>query len=161
GFGVSRFIDPTYEVNGTIWVTERMGLQKGGTGPITAPAVMDAQAYQELLTSFAILDPVVGELGLYLAPKDQNDSVVFRGFHPAANLRSGVYTVVIDPTGKRYTLNSTFTNEKEKGEQLAQRGAVGDSIGRPVGFEWAPSAAVLGRDRKIEFEVSTPREASV
>jgi capsular exopolysaccharide synthesis family protein len=38
--------------------------------------------------------------------------------------------------------------------------AVGDSIGRRLGWLWAPTAAVLGKDRTITFSIRTPRQAS-
>src|SRR5437764_3331958 len=151
GFGVSRFIAPNFEVNSTIWITDK----PANKGPITAPQVMDAQAWQELLTSFAILDPVVGQLGLYLEPKDESDSLVFRGFQPTASLVPGSYTLKVEAAGRRWALSST--GEEGGVERVIERGVVGDSIGRGVGFEWAPPAKALGRNRTISFLVTTPR----
>lgn len=161
GYGVSRFIKPVYEVNGTIWITDTGGGAggKAQTGPITAPAIMNAQAWQELFTSFAILDPVVSELGLYLEPDNSADSAVFRGFQPLPNLVKGQYSLRVEDAGRRWTLMGT--GDQGGAERVVERGAVGDSIGRSVGFLWAPPPAALGRGRTIKFDVATPREASV
>jgi capsular exopolysaccharide synthesis family protein len=151
GIGISQFIDPSYEVNATVWVSD----PQSGKGPIRAPNMMDAQQWTELLGSFAILDPVAMEMRLYIQPNREADSTVFRTFQPTASLRTGTYGLEHD--GKTYKL----LNYAEAGDTQIEAGAVGDSIGRPVGFSWAPTAQELGRPRTIVFDVLSPREAAL
>ncbi|HYX82283.1 MAG TPA: hypothetical protein VE714_07820, partial [Gemmatimonadales bacterium] len=63
-------------------------------------------------------------------------AAVFEGFTVAGDYRPGAYELLIDKSGRSYRLVAA------KGPEL-EYGAVGDSIGRSLGFRWAPSAAVL------------------
>lgn len=152
GIVATRFIKPTYRVDTTIVVGE----SPDPKGPVRPQAVLNEQAWKELLLSFAILDPVARENGMYLTPKSDADSTTFRGFQPTSDLQTGDYTLKIDPIAKRYDLSV----KRGRTVALIESGMVGDSIGRTVGFAWAPDAQLLTRYRELKFEVRTPREAA-
>lgn len=149
GYMATRFIDPEYEVQATI-LLEQNSQQSGG--PIQAAQLLQASGWQDLLRSYAIADPVVIGLGLFVTPAVDADSTLFRGFRvDQVGLRPGDYKLAI--SGGRYVLSLQPGVEIEKG-------AVGDSIGRAVGFEWQPVASDLGRRSEVRFNVQTPRETS-
>jgi capsular exopolysaccharide synthesis family protein len=154
GFAVTRFIDPQYEVYATVF-TENTG-PNGGNRTLLSPGPLAQNAgWRDLLRSYAIIDPVVQELSLYLRPKKASDSLLFANF-------------TLDPVKRRFTPGE-YTLKTEKGRYsltdkigfVREQGTVGDSVGRMAGFAWAPPARLLGtRTRTVEFTVMTPREAS-
>ena len=153
GYAATRFIEPEYEVQATILLEQGTGVNNGaGRGPIQAAELLQASGWQDLLRSYAIADPVVIGLGLFVTPAVVADSVLFRTFRvDQSRLRPGDYKLTI--AGERYVLNLQPGVEVEKG-------VVGDSIGRPVGFQWQPVAGQFGRRTEVVFNVQTPREAS-
>jgi capsular exopolysaccharide synthesis family protein len=155
GWGATKFIDPEYEVSATILLEQGTGTNqdgKGGRGPIQAEELLKASGWQDLLRSYAISDPVVTNLGLFLEPKRDGDSTVFRGFRAdQQRLRPGDYRISV--ANNRYVLSLKAGVEVEKG-------IVGDSIGRQLGFQWQPTLQQLSGKKEIDFTVRTPREAS-
>lgn len=156
GIIVSRFVDPTYEAVSRIWISSESPIQNDGQNPrnpIQTSELMGPEAWVELLTTGRVTDSVVMQLGLYLEPRSERDSLLFRGFGISpAGVRPGNYVLKVDGSGRAYTL--------EVGGQLIDRGAVGDSIGRPAGFVWQPPAELLSAGREVQFRVYAPREAS-
>lgn len=152
GLLLSRLLKPTYENQLTIRVANEESVERT-QGPIRGDRVLESPAWAKLLTSYAVLDRVVDDLSLFVAPDEASDSAAFRNFHAAAGMRPDDYALHVDGSGARYLL------ENDRGD-VVDRGAVGDSIGRPVGFRWIPTAQTLGRDRTVEFTVSDVREAS-
>ncbi|MFN8574394.1 MAG: polysaccharide biosynthesis tyrosine autokinase [Gemmatimonadaceae bacterium] len=157
GFAVTQFVKPKYGVNATIWIA-----QNGGkNGPIVAPGLISSDlAWPELAKSYLVLDDVVSKLALYVTPKDPADTLVFRNLLPSDSLRAAGYRLKVDGAGKSYQL-IRLADDRKAQERVVERGAVGDSIGRAVGFLWQPAADVLRRGRAYEFDVETPREASL
>lgn len=153
GYAATRFIDPEYEVQATILLEQGTSVENGAErGPIQAAELLRASGWQDLMRSYAIADPVVISLGLFVTPKTAADSSLFRSFRvDQGGLRPGDYQLTL--SGGRYVLNLVPGLEVEKG-------AVGDSIGRGVGFHWQPSAADFGRRTEVNFNVQTPRETS-
>jgi succinoglycan biosynthesis transport protein ExoP len=148
----TQFIKPLYAVRAKVWIAEGPDPK----GPIRAQELLTESAWRELLTSYAILEPVAADVRLFVAPRNAADSAMFRAFDVTSDLRPGAYTLTIDEKG-RYALSlRQLRNQVE-----VERGAVGDSIGRTVGFRWAPAVADIGARRKVTFEVMTPREAAV
>ena len=86
-------------------------------------------AWRELLVSFAILDPVARQTGMYLTPRSEADSLLFRSFQPTSDLQPGTYILKADPTTKRYDLVVVRSRE----EASVETGTLGDSVGRTVG----------------------------
>ena len=157
GVAVARLLPKRYEVKATIFITQ----SAPDNGPIRPRELLDAKAWKQLAKSFAILDAVVARMHLWFAPATPGDSAVFAGLRPnlapeAKKVRPGGYELRIDSAGTGYVLAWTW----EKKEYQVERGAVGDSIGREVGFLWAPAAEVLGRGRSYQFFVESPRSVS-
>jgi len=153
GFVATRVIKPTYTVDATIVIGE----SPDPKGPVRPQVVLREAAWRELLVSFAILDPVARQTGMYLTPRSDADSLLFRNFQPTSDLQPGTYILKTDPTTKRYDLLVV----RNRAEASVETGALGDSVGRTVGFAWAPDAALLARPAETRFEVRTPREAAI
>lgn len=153
GYAATEFIPPEYEVRATIKLEQ--GIADGGSdrGPIQAAELLKQSGWEDLLRSFAIADPVVTELGLFVWPLRDADSTAFKGFRvDQQRLRPGDYALTL--AQGRYTLALKAGIEVE-------RGVIGDSIGRPVGFQWQPTAQAFGGQRYVEFSVQPPRDASI
>jgi succinoglycan biosynthesis transport protein ExoP len=150
GLLAARRVHPVYDAQSTVWIASGIAPQ---SGPIRPQQLLPPTSWVELLRSFAIIDPVVRKLRLNVAYKQPGDSVFFRNFESLPSLRPGAYVLRSD-RGGRYVLSTA------KGDQI-ERGVVGDSIGRRVGFAWAPEPRLLPAGRILSFSVSTPRSASV
>ncbi|MBL0937509.1 MAG: polysaccharide biosynthesis tyrosine autokinase [Gemmatimonadaceae bacterium] len=159
GVAASRFIEPEYEVNATILLEQGTGVQeRRNGGPIQGAEFLQGSGWQDLLRSYQIVDPIVTNLGLFVSPKDRADSVLFRDFRvDQQRLRPGNYRLLL--AGGRFDLRLRSGVETAEGVSV-DAGALGDSIGRAVGFQWMPARASLGGRSELEFNVQTPREAS-
>ena len=158
GVAVTRFIKPKYAVDSTIWISEG-GAGKGG--PVQAPGLISSDlGWTDLVRSFIILDPVVSELALYVTPSSDKDTLVYRGLQPTDSLVPGLYRLKLTPNKAKYELTQ-LAQQRGEVEKVVERGTVGDSIGRKVGFQWIPDKKLLRRTDSYEFEVVTPREAAV
>jgi capsular exopolysaccharide synthesis family protein len=159
GYIGTRYIDPEFEVRATILLEQGTGIEGSTRGPIQAEKLLQASGWKDLLRSFAIADPVVTELGLFVSPKNGADSVLFREFRvDQARLRPGDYALTT--VGKTYRLTFLAKAPGAVGG-VVDEGVVGDSIGRPVGFQWQPRAESLAGRSEVAFRVQTPREASI
>ena len=151
GFGVTRLVAPEYETQASIWIQSETP-QARGAGPIRASELMNSTAWPQLLQSYSVLDRVVQRVRLYLVPAEPAERVYFASFELGEKFRVGHYQLKID--GATYTLST------DEGDVL-EEGAVGDSIGRRVGFRWAPTSAELGKARVLNFRIMHPRAAAV
>jgi capsular exopolysaccharide synthesis family protein len=153
GYFATRFLDPEYAVQATILLEQGTQVEGQNRGPIQAQELLKASGWQDLVRSYAIADPVVTELGLFVTPAQESDSLLFRNFRvDQSRLRPGDYRLSIG--GNRYTLST-------KAGLQVETGGVGDSVGTQIGFLWQPSAAQLKGRSSIDFAVQTPREASL
>ncbi|HLG05566.1 MAG TPA: polysaccharide biosynthesis tyrosine autokinase [Gemmatimonadales bacterium] len=146
----TRFLKPKYVVS------SRLHLQNIGSnesGPIQAPEVFSSYNWVELAKTFAVLDPVVRSLKLYLHPGKASPSGLFDGFELAPRFTPGEYQLTVDTAGQRYSLRL------KEGVELTS-GLVTDSVGRQAGFLWVPGPAKLPRNLKASFQVMTPRDAA-
>lgn len=150
GVGLTRLMIPEYQVQGTLWIADNGARNRG---PVRGEELLGPTAWADLLRSSTIMERVARRMMLYLWPANIADSAVFAGFQPGPGFRSGTYQLHIDPTGTSYSLTT------REGVVL-ERGAVGDSVGRTLGFLWAPRPATLGRGRVIEFVVRNPRSVA-
>lgn len=155
GVAATRLLTPEYEVQATIWISLPTPNSRA-SGPIRASELLsNPQSWPELLKSFTILDTTVRALKLYVEPENHEDWAALEGFETAASFRTGAYVLRIDPTRTRYTLESGGEDSP------LEAGTLGDSIGRPLGFVWAPPAEQFTGGQTIEFGLVTPREASL
>ncbi len=152
GVVATRFVPPTFRVNATIWIsTDSPGRQD--RGPIRADELLSSSSWIELFKSGVVVDPVVSELRLYLIPRDPAHAELFQRFSPGKGFRPGEYQLIVHQEAGRFTLTDGEGN-------LIEEGAAGDSIGRRVGFAWAPAGALLSGRGTVKFTAITPREAS-
>jgi polysaccharide biosynthesis transport protein len=153
GVIATRFIRPSYEARAKVWIQSATPTQSP-TGPIRADELLPQTSWPELFQSFAIMDSVVAKRGLAATPADPKDRPLFLRFAVAARPVVGDYRLSINATGRHFTLS------RKADGAVVDTGSVGDSIGRPVGFRWAPAASLLPAGRTVEFNVVTPRDAS-
>ena len=158
-FAATKVLRPVYVAQANVWVDvpspdRRSGSPSDARGPIRQGALLDADAWIELLRSYIVLDQVVRDLRLYLAVKRPADRPNFLDFHVNDEFRPGDYTLTTSKDGKKYTLSTA------EGKVLEQ-GTLGDSIGAKYGFRWAPPAGTLMPDRTVAFSLVTPRDAAL
>jgi capsular exopolysaccharide synthesis family protein len=147
GFLSRRFIAPTYSAEATLWIQVPSD-REAARGPIRSGNLLEANGWVDLLRSFTVLDHVVLEQRLYLS--GHFDQETRMGFALAERFRPGKYQLTTDETGKHYEL-------RDGSGLMIETGTVGDSIGRALGFRWAPK---LASDHTYDFIVTTPREAA-
>jgi polysaccharide biosynthesis transport protein len=155
GIVATRMVKPEYEVRATISIQSETPLQDK-EGPIRSHELLNAEAWVELLKTYRISDEVVRKLSLYVKPKDDADSALFRGFSVADRFAPGKYSLDVAKGTSAWKLSIDDA-------AFAESGAAGDSVGRKAGFLWQPSPAILTRyaGKSVDFTVSTPRETSV
>jgi capsular exopolysaccharide synthesis family protein len=100
------------------------------------------------------MDWVVREHRLYLGWDAEEDSTAFAQFDLRERFRIGSYTLQVDAAGQSYSLIG------EDGQSV-ETGAVGDSVGRSLGWVWVPPKAALAAGRVIAFIVTPPHETAL
>ncbi len=149
GLGVvaSRFIPPEFRATTTVWVESQ---DAGRGGPLRTNELLDATGWVQLLQTPLVYDPVVHKLRLYVEPELAKDSMAFSAFDVDERFRTGKYVLEVDSMAKGWILRRRDTE--------LERGAIGDSIGRKLGWRWAPGRQQLRRGgREIEFKLKDPR----
>ena len=161
GFVITRFMVPQYQATATVWLGVGGRNAPGASGPVmgTDPT-QDAQNWMLLLTSRNVLNAIVEKRKLYLTPDDQADSTVFRTFTVGEGLRRGYFQLRVGPENTQYTLLEQTDLEDSASMVVVEAGAVGDSIGRKVGFRWQPDSTVLQPGRTYGFHVIPPSQAA-
>ncbi|MGI8495987.1 MAG: GumC family protein [Gemmatimonadaceae bacterium] len=155
GVTATRFVTPLYEARAALWIGGgSAGVENGDRGTVRAVEILAPTDYLELMTSFAVVDRVVERLHLYVLPKLPSDSTALVGFRPTPAVRTGPFVLKTDATGNAYVLTNADG-------VVLDKGAIGDSIGRSLGFRWAPRPGSLGPNRKIDFSVASPRQVAV
>jgi capsular exopolysaccharide synthesis family protein len=154
----TRMLHPVYRAQANVWVDvpDRRG-ERGPSdtrGPIRQGALLDADAWVELLRSYIVLDQVVRDLRLYLAVKRPADRAIFTDFRVDDMFRPGDYQFSVSGDGRQYTLASA------EGVDL-ERGTIGDSVGSRLGFHWVQAPGTLTPGQKVEFSLVSPRDAAL
>jgi capsular exopolysaccharide synthesis family protein len=154
----TRVMHPVYRAQANVWVDVpgRNGERASDDtrGPIRQGALLDADDWVELMRSYIVLDQVVRDLRLYLGVKRPGDRPSFTSFSVNDVFRPGEYRLSVSEDGRGYTLASSAGVDLE-------RGSVGDSIGRRLGFRWIPSPETLPAGHTVEFSLVTPRDAAL
>jgi hypothetical protein len=152
GVVASRFVDPDYQVQSTIFIPSSTGTQTN-RGPIEQDQVFTPQGWIGLLRTYAIADSVVLSSRSTSSPRGaptRRSSARSSSTAGRALLPGRVHARVDRARAGRCATRSA---------PCARKGIVGDSIGRRAGFAWAPNKALLG-ERTIKFRVRQPREVS-
>lgn len=153
GVAATRFLSAAYVAQATIWIDQPDQRNGPDRGPIRPGQLLQPEAWVDLLKSYVVLDQVVRDQRMFVAPKSPADASALERFRVADQYRPGTYRLTVDGTGKRYTLAT------EDGIEL-DHGALGDSIGVRLGFLWAPSAGTIAPGRTIEFSLATLRDSA-
>jgi polysaccharide biosynthesis transport protein len=155
-FGATKLLRPVYKAQANVWVDvpDRGGVDRSteARGPIRQGALLEADDWLELLRSYVVLDQVVRDQRLYLIIERVGDRPSFTTFFATDAFRPGEYELTVNDTGTEYTL----LNARDRME--LERGTVGDSVGRRLGFRWAPAS--LPRGRTLKFLLVAPRDAA-
>src|SRR5258705_4205771 len=122
-FAATRVLRPIFRAQANVWVDvpDRRGTSgSDARGPIRQGALLDADAWVELLRSYIVLDQVVRDMHLYIGVQRAGDWPSFDGFGVIDTFRPGDYQLTVGADGRGYTLASA------EGADLARR-TVGDS----------------------------------
>jgi succinoglycan biosynthesis transport protein ExoP len=149
GYLLRGFSAPTYSAEATVWI-QVPNEREASRGPIRSGNLLEVNGWVDLIRSFTVLDHVVLTQKLYLSGS-LGDRSTLTAFGLADRFRPGNYRLTTDETGKRFELFDAQTG------MLIESGANGDSIGRGLGFRWAPR---IPADRELNFTLTTPREAA-
>lgn len=145
-------IKPEYQATAVMWIDQPDDVMRQ-RGPIRSGGLLSEYAWVELLQSPRVLSPVVRSEKLFVLPESLSDSVALKDFDIGEEVWAGEYRISVDPSGDRYTLATS------QGD-VVDEGAVGDSVGRGLGFLWNPGGNVLSPGRRIDFTVISPGEAA-
>jgi capsular exopolysaccharide synthesis family protein len=151
GSVATRFIDPKYAAQSTIWLEAASEKAGGSSGPIQQAGLLPNESWSELLYSYAVLDYVVREQRLYLEPRDRQDLAALAGFSLKERFLPGTYKLSVAKEGQTFVLSTAQGGN-------VQQGRVGEPIGADVGFDWTPSSRALSPGRELTFTVHVPRD---
>jgi polysaccharide biosynthesis transport protein len=151
GYVATRYVKPEYEVQGKVTLRDPTAQILGNERQ------RSNESFVQSFRSFYLSDSVTRSLKLYLKPKREADASYFRDFTLADRFVPGLYELTTDAKKEKYVLR---VSRKGDSREL-ERGAVGDSIGRTSGLRWRPGRDILPAKASIEFEIKTPREASI
>lgn len=156
GVGVGAFLltEPEYSATTTLWIETPQGGSNDNPAPIRLGELLYQGSWIDLLTSFAVLDPVVLRLALYITPFVPGDSLVFQGVEVEGGVQSGRYRLRVSDDGQRVALEAGRLN------RLVEDFPVGASVGEPIGLRWTPPAEELWAGRVVPFRLQTPRDAA-
>lgn len=153
GVVLARYTKLEYEARATIWVESQPDRVSADQGPIQQAQLLTSSSWVELLKSYVVLDPVVSHARLYLSTPPDLDTLVFGGFSLREQFRPGRYRLSVDEAGRVATLTT------DRGDMVEQV-APGDSVGRTLGFAWAPPRGALKPGTRFDFSVTSPRDAA-
>jgi capsular exopolysaccharide synthesis family protein len=141
-----RVTPAEYIAQGTVWVQPAPSTR----GPIQEGQLLGSMGWVELMKSYVVLDETVRRAKLFVNFQNPSDSLLFADFDLASRFALGDFTLVRSPNG--LTL-------KRGEDTVLEEVAVGDSIGRSLGFAWAPRAGMMSKD-EVKFSVVNPRDVS-
>jgi len=145
-------VQPEYQANGAIWVNLE-DRNSSLSGPIAQGGLLEQGAWIDLLRSFAVLEPVVTQERLFISTNDRF-LPFFDEFNLGERFTPGAFEVAITENRGAWTLST------DQGTRI-DSGIVGDSIGRNLGFLWAPDLSSVAGGTVIPFRVVNPRDAAL
>ncbi|HET7585761.1 MAG TPA: polysaccharide biosynthesis tyrosine autokinase [Gemmatimonadaceae bacterium] len=151
GIILMRFYTPEFTASAAVMITADQRAQR--SGPIEYEDPLEIGDWVMLLTSRAMIDQIVHERHLYIIPNSHVDSSTFDSFTPTPGMATGSFVLRVAPGG------DTFTLATDDGT-VVDRGQVGDTIGRPLGWQWVPSPSVLPAGGQIAFQIIPPDRAT-
>jgi capsular exopolysaccharide synthesis family protein len=152
GYGISRVVDPAFVAETIIWIDQDARRGADATGGMRPNQSFDAAAWVDLVRSYQVLDTVVrtGRLNIEVDP--DADPVLAGTLTAASNVRPGDYRLLVDAGAGRWTLFEAGA--------VVDNGALGEPIGRALGFQWTIAPATATRDAVVRFSAYAPRDAA-
>ena len=152
GLVIGKFLKPVYEAQATIWIQaadQDRDRGRGDQGPIQSAQLLGTSGgWLDLIRSHVVLNDVVRQARLYLAPKSLADSAALTTLTVPGEVRPGTYRLEVDQMGQHFTLRDV------EEDAVLQQGSVGDSVGGLLGLAWVPPAGTLRRGAMIRFSVT-------
>ncbi len=155
GWGVAvRIIPREYSTFTRIWLEEQPARQ-GAPAQTQAGVLLQGEGWTDVITSRAVLVPVVEKLALQvgvLGPEDL-DRGVLRDLQVGPDLVPGTYALAVHSNG-------TWSLDRD-GDGRVETGRIGEPIGAAAGFSWLPAEDLLQQasESEIRFRLSSAREA--
>ncbi len=152
GLVIGKFLKPVYEAQATVWIQaadQDHDRGRGDQGPIQSAQLLGTSGgWLDLIRSHVVLNDVVRQARLYLAPKSLADSAALTTLTVPGEVRPGTYRLEVDQMGQHFTLRDV------EEDAVLQQGSVGDSVGGLLGLAWVPPAGTLRRGAMIRFTVT-------
>ncbi|HKS05734.1 MAG TPA: polysaccharide biosynthesis tyrosine autokinase [Gemmatimonadaceae bacterium] len=151
GVYVARNQALLFAADAKIWINPNASARYNG--PIGTGQLLSSSSWVTLMKSSPVTTPVVLKLGLNsrFAPEDS----AFNGTMSFDTVfTTGMFRVSVDANETGYTLTRMADTS------VVERGTLGDSIGRSLGFRWAPRAEAFALNRVVDFGVGPTLLAS-
>src|SRR5260370_25503676 len=128
-------LHPSYHARAMVWIQVPPRPVRTD-GPMWQGQLPISAGWMDLLRTNVVLEDVARWERLYVSPKVADDWDALATFRIKERVLGGVYRLVVDSTGQRFTL-------VDAKRTVLQEGAAGDSVGSAVGFAWVPPAAAF------------------
>lgn len=145
---VAQNYDPLYQSKALIWI-DQTATQHGA--PIDAGNVFSALGLVDLLGSYALLEPVVDELKLYLHAPPEYESF-FENLALTDSAEFGSYRLLVRPNATYAILDAE--------DRALDVGSPGEPLGASLGFRWSSPRELLSPGTEIPFSVARPRNVA-
>ena len=150
-----RYVPMGYTAEGSLWLEvappQGGGAVTGDVTPIRASGLLHANAWIELLRSYAVLDSVVVRERLYVETSARNQAA-FESLTLAEDFRPGGYRLSVGTDGRTFVLSTSD-------DVTIQRGEFGEAIGSEVGLVWQPRIGTFPPEAEVAFTILHPRDA--
>jgi len=144
-------LPPNYAARATVWI-QVPARQARDEGPIWSGHLPISSGWIDLIRTNIVLEDVARRERLYLTT-DAGDAAPLTTLAIKERVRPGTYRLAVDTAGTAFTLS-------DAAGAVLDRGAVGDSIGAPLGLAWVAPAGMLRAGDVVNFTVTTPAEAA-